>query len=308
MQTAAPTKPSFRAFPAFETFQLIGLIIGLIWIGPRLFAAINSTSVGLAADAAQHVIKVTFAFFIYLSLRAANRSNALLFPYGTGKFESLANILLAISLVLSALGISAFAGMRLLSPEAPVNAETGIVFLVMSFVINLALYAFSYPHEKSRKTVVTYWRMSYLISLSMKAMTIVCVYLSQQGGAYVHLDAISGLVTAVFMFWLAYKSLVDSVWELSDRALEEKVQLQILRAIADNFNGFDQLKDVRTRRTGGQPTIEVSLGFYDNRSWKYIAHKCQEIERQIASEVTGARVTVSPFPADDVPFRKPTSV
>lgn len=306
MPAAKRAKQPFFRLPSFETFQLIGLIVGLVWIGPRVVAALNSTSIGLAADAAQHVIKVVFAFFMYLSLRAANRSNALLFPYGTGKLESLSNALLAISLILSAVGITAFAAVRLLSPEPPMNADMGIQFLIASFAINFLLYALTYPHEKSKKTVVTYWRMSYLISLSMKAVTIGCVYLSQQGGAFAYLDAISGLLTAAFMFWLAYKTLVDSVWELSDRALEENAQLLILGGLAENFHSFDELKDVRTRRVGGQPTIEISLGFFDNRSWKYIIHQCEEIEKKVAAQIPGALVTVFPARADHMPFREPT--
>ena len=42
---------SRQRFPSFEQFQLIGLLIGVAWIGPRTYAAFTSPSIGLIADA-----------------------------------------------------------------------------------------------------------------------------------------------------------------------------------------------------------------------------------------------------------------
>ena len=44
---------SRQPLPSFEQFQLIGLLIGVAWIGPRTYAAFISTSIGLIADAAR---------------------------------------------------------------------------------------------------------------------------------------------------------------------------------------------------------------------------------------------------------------
>ena len=40
---------SRQRFPSFEQFQLIGLLIGVAWIGPRTYAAFTSPSIGLIA-------------------------------------------------------------------------------------------------------------------------------------------------------------------------------------------------------------------------------------------------------------------
>ncbi|MCG8444740.1 MAG: hypothetical protein MI753_03375 [Hyphomicrobiales bacterium] len=44
---------SRQRLPSFEQFQLIGLLIGVAWIGPRTYAAFTSPSIGLIADAAR---------------------------------------------------------------------------------------------------------------------------------------------------------------------------------------------------------------------------------------------------------------
>ncbi|MEO1200814.1 MAG: cation diffusion facilitator family transporter [Pseudomonadota bacterium] len=291
-------KPPTRRFryktPSFDTFQIISLSIGVFWIAPRFYAALNSTSIGLLADAVQHIVEVTFAFVVFLSLRAVNRSNAMLFPHGTGKFEALANGLLGMSLLFSALGILAAGVVRLFQPSAPEEAGLGILLLAIALVINTGLYIASAPLERKGKAVIRTWRQMYVVDIAMKVTTILFVFVAAGGGIWVYLDPIAALLIGAFMLYIAYKALTDSIWELSDRALEEDVQMRIVKGLADNFHTFDDLIDVRTRRVGGKPVIEVVVGFFENRSWPYVLHSCKRLQEEIRGQIGGAEVLVIP--------------
>jgi|GEM_PF-3394036 len=289
--------PREKAILTFQQFQVVNLTIGVLWIGPFLYAAFSSTSIGLVADAVQHVVEVTFSFFVYLSLRAAQKSNALLFPHGTGKFEAIASSLLAISLVLSAVGILATGGSRLLDPVVPENSTLGIAFLSIALAINTTIYIASKPLERDGGMIVRVWRQMYLVDMFMKSTTILFVFVAKRGGIFVYLDPLAALMIGGVMLTVAIKALKDSVWELSDRAIEEDVQLIIMRELAEHFEAFDELVDVRTRRVGGRPVIEIEIGYYEDRSWPYVLESCRSLREKIETEISGARVVVIPTAA-----------
>ncbi|MEM8811238.1 MAG: cation diffusion facilitator family transporter [Pseudomonadota bacterium] len=294
-----PNKNPFRRLAAwrsasFENIQIFELTIGLFWIGPRLYAALTSTSIGLTADAIQHVIDVFFMALIYFSVRAANRSHALLFPHGTGKFEAIANSALGASLIFTGFGFVVLGGLRLAEPVAPEGTTSGIVLLAIALAINLIVYLLLHRLEGRSGSIISFYRQVYLLDIIMKSVTIVFVFVSQYGGALAYLDALAALVIGASMLRVAFHALKESIWELSDRALEESVQIAILRALSAQFDAFDELLDVRTRRTGGRPIIEIFLDFDRTHSWTDVQRKCLTIKKTIEDEVTGARVCVMP--------------
>ena len=294
MRDAVSGRESTWKTLTFEQFQLLTVAICVFWVGPRVYAAYTSTSLGLAADAAQHLVDTFFMVLIYFSIRAANRSSALLFPHGTGKFEAIANSALGISMLISGTGFVIVGVMRFVEPVVPENTGTGVLFLFISLLINAAIYFFSKPLERGGKPVVKFWRQLYLIDCFMKATTIALVAISEYGGIFVYLDSIAAIIIGVSMVRLAIRALKDSIWELSDRALEEGVQLAILRGLTAHFDAFDDLIDVRTRRTGGRPVIEVFLAFDENSTWAEVQNRCVRIKSQIEDEVSGARVSIVP--------------
>lgn len=283
-----------RKLPTFETFQLINLCIGIFWIAPRVYAAMVSNSVGILGDAVQHVVEVTFSCMVFFSLRAVQRSSALLFPHGTGKFEAMANGLLAFSMVLSGVAIIVAAGLRVLNPEPTQGAGFGLVVLAMSFAITLSLFLLTRPLEQTGRTVVRIWRRLLYLDLFLKSSTIAFVFLSGFGGIFAYLDPIAALIIGILMIRFGFHALRDSIFELSDRALEEEIQIKVMASLADNFDAFDEFIDVRTRRTGGKPVIEIFLGYGEDRTWSEVTKAIQGIESQMQSAVAGASIIAIP--------------
>lgn len=282
--------------PSFHTFQLAGLLFGIIWVAPRLYAALISTSVGLLADAVQHVVEVAFSIFVFLALRAAKRSCALLFPHGTGKFETIGAAIFSISLVLSGGAILVAGVMRILNPEVPERAGLGILLLAISLCINVVLFVASRPLERNGTVMVKVWRKAYMMDIWMKSATILFVFVAQSGGLLVYADPLAAIIIGLSTLYFAVEALAHSVWELTDRALEEEVQMRIVTSLAHSFHAFDDLVDVRTRRVGNTPIIEVIVGFDLSRTWQHVVDSADELRAELEKHVAGAEVMVIPTP------------
>jgi len=288
-------KPAFLSKKiTFEQIQIFAIVNGIFWLGPRAYAAYTSTSLGLAAEAIQHAFDMVALSLIYFSIRAANRSNALLYPHGTGKFEAIANSVLGLSMLCSGVGLTGAGLVRLSAPAVPEQTLSGLILLVVALVINTFVYAVSKPMEKNGSKVVKFWRRAYLMDMLLKVVTIALVSLAKVTQVMAWLDAMSGIVIGGVMVYLAWITIKDSIWELSDRALEESIQLTILGSLNENFHRYEHLVDIRTRRSGGQPIIEIFLDFNDDRLWLDIQNQCSAIKQELEDRIAGATVYILP--------------
>ena len=278
-----------------EHLQLLDVVWATAWLVPRCYAAFTSTSVGLIADAVSLVVELAFGLLVYLAYRAARRSCPLLFPYGAGKFEAIANSLLGMSLLVSGVGIVSAGVMRFADPVTPENTTNGLILLAISTVYIAVLLAASAHLRRSDSIVVKLWRRSVLLDLILKAATIAMVLAaSTLGGIFVYGDALAAILIGFAMLALAVRTLRDTVWELSDRALEEGAQLLVLKGLSERFEDFDDLIDIRTRRIGGRPIIEVALGFNETRGWQQVVGTCAKLRETLERHLDGAEIVVWP--------------
>ncbi|RAI03209.1 hypothetical protein DLJ53_01415 [Acuticoccus sediminis] len=278
----------------FQQLQLVSITLSTVIAGPQLVAALGSTSIGLIGDAVFTVIYILFSLLVFLTTRAARHSCALVFPYGTGKLEAIASSILAVSFTLSGLGIASASLYRVLEPSPPESVAAPLVITTILLAQSAALYALSAPLAKEPSGVVKAWRRAQLIDVCGLGLTIVLVSAAAFDPRFAIGDPIAGCVIASAMLYTAYQTFRNAFWELADRALEEKVQLLILRGLADSFDAFDDILDIRTRRSGGVPIIEIALGFAMNREWRTVVARCEQVRRSVVASVEGAEVLVLP--------------
>ena len=156
------------------------------------------------------------------------------------------------------------------------------------------LYVASIPLAKEPSGAVKAWRRAQLIDALGLGTTMMLVSLAAVVPGLAIGDPLAGCIVAAAMFYTAYQTFRAAFWELADRALEEEVQLLILRSLADSFDAFDTILAIRTRRSGGVPIIEITLGFQPDREWGAIVAHCAAVRRSVLGNVEGASVSVLP--------------
>lgn len=290
---------SLRRPRRFRSVQACSFFYSAVCLGPTMLGAWRSSSIALAADAVSMGIDTIFALAVLLALRALQRQNALFFPYGTGRFETMVSGVIGFSMLLSALILFTLSATRFLSPVQPGQIGLGAVMVTVNLAKCIVLWFWAKMADDGDSVIATQWRRQMMFYLILNVVILVAVVLSALlGGVFSLLDAAAALVIAGVMLVQAIRCLSSSVFELSDRALEETVQLSILRGLADSFDDFDDLIDVRSRRLGGQPHIDVVLGFDAERRWSDILARCAEARSNIERNVKGARVKVLPSSVD----------
>ena len=109
-----------------------------------------------------------------------------------------------------------------------------------------------------------------------------------------YIDPATSVLIGVMLLLSATKTLRSSVLNLLDRALEERMQIRILRVLAEHFNDYQALHAVRTRRSGAKNHIELFLEFDPTLTMGQVQSVIERMRQRVAEQIENADVLVAP--------------
>ena len=268
---------------------------------PDVVAAILARSVAVWADFARCSIDTLAVFLAWLTIRTIARGDrGRGYEYGLGKLESMSSALLAGIFVLAALWVADDAIGRLREPVALAWRH-----VALAFVFNLiAIPIDGWLWRKNRRLAAAerspvLEAETRLYAIKTLTDVLIAVVLAV-GASLAHVPAVRGLdpvvsfVIAGVMVYSAYGILSDSVRDLLDGALEEALQLRVLRCLAAHFDDYRDLHGMRSRRAGNKVFIELFLEFDGERRMAEVQAIIDRIREEISRDVGGALVSVVP--------------
>ena len=179
-------------------------------------------------------------------------------PYGHGRIETLATVVVGLFLALAGLAIAWGAGGRLLElDDATGPAPLAIAFAVVTLVAKEGLYQYTRRVARrlgSRMLEANAWHHR------TDAISSVIVLLGVAGAVagWPWLDALAALLVALFILHIAGRLIRRSVAELIDTALEPEKVERIHRTILD-VPGVKDAHMLRTRRSGDDAVADVHV-------------------------------------------------
>ncbi|HKJ71887.1 MAG TPA: cation diffusion facilitator family transporter, partial [Gammaproteobacteria bacterium] len=178
-------------------------------------------------------------------------------PYGHGRFETLATVLLGLVLIAAGIGIAVNAAMRLTEGEIPLPTWPALVAAAFSIGANEWLYRVQIAigrRYKASSVIANAWHHRTDALSSVAAL--VGIAGSMMG--WVVLDTVAAVAVALMVVWAGGKLGWDAIRELVDTALEEdevdRIQRQILR-----IEGVQSVHNLRTRRMGPEALVDVHI-------------------------------------------------
>lgn len=220
-------------------------------------------------------------------------------PYGHGRIETLATIVVGLLLAFAALGIAWTAGQRLLAWETlTAPAPAALIFAALTLVAKEGLYQYT---VRAARRIQSQLLQANAWHHRTDAISSVVVLIGI-GGAVVGwpwLDAVAALVVALFILHMAWQLMFRSAAELIDTALEPE-QVDVIQQAIDGVPGVKDAHMLRTRKLGNEAAADVHIQVAPRISVSEGHQIADEVYRAIRNSMGTLRdVTVHVDPEND---------
>jgi len=300
--TVSPTVPAASGGPPLAAHKvrliLAGFLVGTAFLAPQALAAWLSVSVVLWADLARSVMEVLVKGMSWLAARRAGQGECVDYTYGLGKLEDLAGLLIAGAMVVSVVFVAHHAVLRILDPEQMRAAGLGLATVLCMLVANALFWRRFKAMARAEPSPLmeSKWRLYRGRTLANCCVCLTLVLSEVLGKALwaMYLDPAVSLLLCLFILASARDVVRRSVQGLTDRALEEALQLRIIKVLTEHFEDWTDVHGIRSRRSGPVVFIELFLGFDPDMTMGRAQAVMDAMRARLEQEIPGSRVTVAP--------------
>lgn len=283
---------------AKESSTRTAVIAGSLDLAVALAALVASQSSVVLADFLKTALEFVAVLLAWLAIRRITRGAGATYDYGIGKLENLSSLAVAALMILVFLIIFGSAIRNIIWPSSVggIGVYISIASQIVFGVINVVLWrrcrrAASVENspimDSQAKLFFTKLVGNVFILGSLTASLALADYPWS-----LYIDPIASLVIAGSILMSAVGVFSSSCYDLLDGTLAEADQLKIMRELVHNFDRFDMLHGVRSRRSGNRTFIDIFLGFDPEKRVGDVEREMEAIRRSVAAQFPNSVVTV----------------
>jgi cation diffusion facilitator family transporter len=237
---------------------VVGAVVDLLLGIVKILVGTAANSQALVADGVHSLSDLATDFLVVFAAKHSHREADDEHPYGHGRIETVATVILGVALALVAIGICYDALHRMRDPE--LLGQPGMLALLVALVSVVSKeIIYQYTVRAARRLRSNMLHANAWHSRS-DAISSIIVVIGVGGTMYgfTYLDAIAAAAVGVMIAKIGWDLLWKSLQELIDTSLEEDKVTAIRKAIL-NVAGVRALHMLRTRRSGSDALVDVHI-------------------------------------------------
>jgi cation diffusion facilitator family transporter len=285
----------------------VGMAVNVMLAMVKIVAGIVGHSNALIADGIESTADIVSSLVVWTGLRISSLPPDDGHPYGHGKAESVAGVIVAGALLAAALIIGVQSVREIITPH---HAPAPFTLLVLALVIGTkeALYRFVFKvGDELSSTAVRGDAWHHRSDAITSAAAFVGISIALLGGeGYESADDWAALLACTVIVFNGYRILRAALGEIMDAAVPDPLQQQI-RELSSSVPGVVRVEKCRMRKSGLGLFVEIHVevdGGLTVRRGHEIAH---DVSRQLKSSPLSVQdVTVHVEPAPPPPDGLPT--
>lgn len=277
--------------------SLVGVLVNMLLAAVKAIAGILGNSYALVADAIESTFDVASSFIVMGGLKIAAAPPDEDHPYGHGKAEPLAAMVVAVALCTAALGIAIQSVREIVTPH---HAPAPFTLLVLVLVVLVKETMFRYVVGVGRRVASTavetdawHHRSDALTS----AAAFVGIGVALLGGeGYESADDWAALAVSGVILFNGVRLLVPAVQEVMDRAPSPEIE-ELVRATASAIPGVLGLDKCKVRKSGLSYFVDLHVevdGELSVSDGHHIAHLVKDAIRAANARIVDVLVHVEP--------------
>jgi cation diffusion facilitator family transporter len=236
----------------------VGAVVNIFQTTIKISFGILFQSAALVADGIHSLSDLLSDLLVIIAVRLGSREADHEHPYGHRRFETIATVILGVSLIAIGGGITWSVIERLNNPEnLPTPQPLGLAIAATSIFINEWLYHYTKTIAKktrSKLLMANAWHQrSDAISSVVVLFGIGAVMLG-----YPLADAIAAILVALMVVKIGLNLVFNSIKELVDTSLPPKLLAEIRSAIM-SIDGVEDIHLLRSRQMGEDALIDAHI-------------------------------------------------
>lgn len=245
-------------YRAIQRVTAVGVLVNLVLAASKTIIGFTAQSQALVADGIHSLSDLLSDGLVYFAAKQANHGPDEAHPYGHGRFETAATLGLGILLVLVAIGITWDAVGRLFTPDALLHPKPLALYAALfSIVANEALYHYTAHVARKIKSDLLQANAWHHRSDALSSV-VVLIGVGGTMAGLPYLDAIAAVGVGLMIAKIGWDLSWPAFQELVDEGLDEE-RLASIRDIIHQIGGVQDIHMLRTRRIGGEATVDVHI-------------------------------------------------
>jgi cation diffusion facilitator family transporter len=276
----------------------LAIVAVSLLIAMKVAASLVTGSIAIRADAVHSVIDLFGVIIGYTAIRISRRPADTGHPFGHGKAENIAGVVIPVLIFIAAIIIAYQAVTRLISGEVVAMVPLGIYVTAAAIAINLAIswYALRVARTTDSLALEATARDLFADVLSSAAVLVGLILVQFTG--ITMLDPIVALLVAILIGRTAFITLRNSFGGLMDIKLPQAEEDEIVAVIKKHSDLIAGFHKIRTRKAGSQRHIDFHLLVSKDISVERAHRLCDQLEQEIEERLSDTSVTIHVEPCD----------
>jgi cation diffusion facilitator family transporter len=223
-----------------------------------------ANSKALLADAVHSASDVAGSFAVLIGLRAAKLPPDEDHPYGHGKAEPIAAIIVSVLLMLAGVEIGISSVKAIFKGVADAPGWFALVAIAISIVVKEAMFQYKFRLGKklgSQALITNAWEhrsdvYSSLAALAGVGGAILGKYLDLPW--FYYLDPVAGLFVSVLVLKMGYDLIMESIHNTMDHVLHQEDAEELVKTV-QRVKGVITVDDLRAREHGHYVIVDIKI-------------------------------------------------
>lgn len=238
--------------------SLVGALVNILQTAIKLTFGILGQSAALVADGIHSLSDLLSDLLVIIAVRFGSRAADPDHPYGHRRFETIATVILGLSLVAIGAAIIWHVLERVHHPEhLPTPEPMTLGIAALSILLNEWLYHYTKRIAKTTRSKLLLANAWHQRSDALSSLVVLCGIVGVLQG-YPFADAVAAAVVALMVAKIGLNLVFDSIKELVDTSLPPSLVAQIRQVIL-SVEGVKGIHLLRTRRMGEDAYIDAHI-------------------------------------------------
>jgi cation diffusion facilitator family transporter len=240
-----------------RSITIWGILLNVFLMAIKLISGILVRSSALIADGVHSLSDLATDFVVLVGARLSSRPADKTHPYGHGKLETIASLIIALTLFVISLGLIWSAGVAIYRHEHNFPGFLVLVIAGVSVILKEILFCITRKIARITHSAVLYANAWHQRSDSLSSVAVLLGGVASLLG-WGHADQVAAVVVGFMIVGVSGKIFFEGLLELSEHSADSE-SIEKIEMVLTKEKDISSWHALRTRKLGAELCVDVHV-------------------------------------------------